>query len=166
LGESSSSENGNLRGPRLSESGGGGGSSENLKISRSLGGSSPGKNGNNLKISRNLTGNRNRNGVPVVPVVPVKETLNISRNLNEARNRNRNEVPVRKYIHHHKKGDVIFPGLGLNILKRSVHMLKKKRIKSILGNKRKVFRYKKFYEKRLIRDIRPKRRLKKVFAFK
>jgi hypothetical protein len=160
----------------------GGGSKENLRISRSLGGGEGGGSKENLRISRSLTKDVNRGGsenlkisrslsreVPVRNLVhvPVKETLNISRNL--TRNNTRNFVPivpVRKYIHHHKKGDVIFPGLGLNILKRSVHMLKKKRIKSILGNKRRGFRYKKFYEKRLIRDIRPERRLKKVFAFK
>jgi len=71
-----------------------------------------------------------------------------------------------KYVHHHKKGDVIFPGIGLNILKRSVHSLRKKNIRRLLGNRRRTIRLKKFYEKRLIKQIRPARRIRRVFAFK
>jgi hypothetical protein len=71
----------------------------------------------------------------------------------------------RQYVHHQKRGDYIYPGVGLKILKRSIHMLKKKRIQKIVKNNRTGIR-KNYFEKKLLKEIRPPKRKRRVQAYK
>ena len=70
----------------------------------------------------------------------------------------------RKYVHHRKRGDVSFPGLKLKTLQRSLHLLKKRRIQTILGNKSNKKKF--YFEKKLLKQIRPKKREKRVYLYK
>jgi hypothetical protein len=73
-------------------------------------------------------------------------------------------VGPRKYVHHRKRGDVSFPGIKLKVLQRSLHLLKKRRIQTILGNKSN--KPKSYYEKKLLKQIRPRKRERRVYLYK
>ena len=70
----------------------------------------------------------------------------------------------RKYVHHQHKGSLIFPGVKVKVLKKSIHLLKKKRIQNILGNKRNL--RKQYFEKKLLKQIRPKKKEKSAHVYK
>jgi hypothetical protein len=111
--------------------------------------------GGTVNTKRNFVENTNLGG----------GTVNTDTNFGQSKNFGQK----RKYVHHHKRGDVIHPGVGLNILKRSVHMLKKKRIQRQLelAGITKTRKYRKsYYEKRLLKAIRPIKRYKKVYSYK
>jgi hypothetical protein len=58
----------------------------------------------------------------------------------------------------------MYPGVSLKVLQKAAAALRKKKIQSILKNKTK--RLKINYIKRLVKNIRPPKRKRRVYAYK
>jgi Holliday junction resolvase RusA-like endonuclease len=63
----------------------------------------------------------------------------------------------RKYVHHHKKGDAVFPGVKLKMLKRTLQKMRKRNMRKALKTTN---------VDNALKLIRPKKREKRVHAYK
>jgi len=110
--------------------------------------------------------NRNNTRVNIAPQMANRNNtrVNIAPQIANTRVNIAPQNSRRAYVHHRKRGDVIYPGVSLKVLQKAAAALRKKKIQSILKNKTK--RLKINYIKRLVKNIRPPKRKRRVYAYK